>query len=59
MLFLVGGTITLIILATSARGFKKPMLFFMLPPFLVLSLYPLLARLMALLSAPGGAMGGW
>jgi len=36
-----------------------PMLLFMLPPFLVLSLYPLLARLMALLSAPGGAMGGW
>lgn len=37
-----------------------PMLLFMLPPFLVLSLYPLLARLMALLSSPaGGAMSGW
>ena len=37
-----------------------PMLLLLLPPFLVLSLYPLLARVMALLSAPaGGALGGW
>ncbi len=37
-----------------------PMLLLLVPPFLILSLYPLLARLLALLSAPtGGAMSGW
>ncbi|MBN1937189.1 MAG: hypothetical protein JW934_21195 [Anaerolineae bacterium] len=36
-----------------------PMLLLLLPPFLVLSLYPLLARLMALLNAPAGAPGVW
>lgn len=37
-----------------------PMLILLTPPFLVLSLYPLLARLLALLSSPaGGMMGGW
>jgi hypothetical protein len=37
-----------------------PMLLLLVPPFLVLALYPLLARLLALLNAPvGGIGGGW
>jgi hypothetical protein len=35
-----------------------PMLLLLVPPFLILSLYPLLARLLALLSAPAGSIGG-
>ena len=35
-----------------------PMLLLLVPPFLVLALYPLLARLLALLSAPAGSAGG-
>ena len=35
-----------------------PMLLLLVPPFLVLALYPLLARLLALLSAPMGSAGG-
>ena len=34
-----------------------PMLLLLVPPFLVLALYPLLARLLALLSAPTGSAG--
>ena len=36
-----------------------PMLLLLLPPFLVLSLYPLLARVMALLATPGSMPGGF
>jgi hypothetical protein len=36
-----------------------PMLLLLLPPFLVLSLYPLLARVLALLATPGSMPGGW
>lgn len=35
-----------------------PMLLLLVPPFLILALYPLLARLLALLSAPVGSVGG-
>jgi hypothetical protein len=35
-----------------------PMLLLLVPPFLVLALYPLLARLLALLNAPAGSIGG-
>ena len=35
-----------------------PMLLLLVPPFLVLALYPLLARLLALLNAPAGSAGG-
>ena len=37
-----------------------PMLALLVPPFMVLALYPLLARLLALLNAPAGGLGsGW